>query len=335
MEFRVRRLFSNLFLSVVYGEDECQIYGRVFRRGKVVKTIEAKFEGIHEKDGEAKILNYIARQEKNYHDTYIGLFFADGSQGALPTVNQSDFKLYGINPAGLSSIAVNDSFSIYADAEALARAKNSLGDIGVDLVYSPIALMYEQILSRKPSDKVSMYIYGHLDSFALGIFKANKLCFATFFKVSDDDKDPTSIADSLDSEDITDISNLIATEEDDARHLDDFQSLDDLLKIDTDDEFADIDYDLNMPESSDVAASVAIFGRDMSIFSYITTAIKEFYHNPIYKGSFIDEIVIFDNAHVSATFLQYLQAELFVEASVQTVNTAKLINDLMVKDIDL
>ncbi|BCX79704.1 hypothetical protein [Campylobacter sp. 19-13652] len=334
MEFRVRRLFSNLFLSVVYGEDDCQIYGRVFRRGKVIKTIEAKFDSIHEKDGEAKVLNYIARQEKNYHDTYVGLFFADGSQGALPTTRQSDFKLYGINPASLSSIVVNDSFSIYADTEALARAKNSLGDIGVDLVYSPIALMYEQILSRKPSDKTSMYIYGHSDSFALGIFKSNELCFATFFKVSDDERDLEDIADSLNSEDITDISNLIATEEDEARHLDDFQSLDDFLKGD-DDTFADIDYDINMPESSDVAASVAIFGRDMSIFSYITTAIKEFYHNPIYKGNFIDEIVIFDSAHVSATFLQYLQAELFVEASVQTVNTAKLINDLMLKDINL
>lgn len=335
MEFRVRRLFSNLFLSVVYEENDCQIYGRVFRRGKVVKTIEAKFENVHEEEGRVKLLSYLSRQENSYHDTYVALFFADGSQGALPTTKQSEFNKYGVNPAGLTSIAVDDKFSIFADSEAIAQAKSSLADMHVDLIYSPIALMYDRIMARGQSHKTSLYIYGHADSYALGIFKGQELCFATFFKVSDEQSAATEMADSLDSEDITDISNLIAAEEDDARHLDDFQSLDDFLSADEDGGFADIDYDINMPESSDVAASVAIFGRDMSIFSYITTAIKEFYHNQIYSGNFIEEIVIFDSAHVSATFLQYLQTELLVEASVVSVNTAKLINELMLKDIDL
>lgn len=332
MDFSIRKLFSNLFLSIVCDENDCYIYGRVFKHSKVIKTIEAKFENINDQDSKKKMQEYVLRQEKLYHDTYIALFFNEGSQGALPTTNISEYGLYGVSSDGLININVGDDFSIYTDASSLNKARHMFENLHIDLMYSPIALMYEEILKHEISKKTNMYIYSHNDSFALGIFRGRELCFATFFKVNE--PDTADVVDSFDDEDISDITNLIAFEEDAAKSLDDFQSLDDFLKGD-DDSFADIDYDINMPESSDVAASVAIFGRDMNIFSYIVAAIKEFYHNPVYNGTFIEKIVIFDNAHVSATFLQYLQTELLVETQVFSINTAKLINDLMQKDIVL
>lgn len=330
MAFSIRKLFSNLFLSVVL-DDECyHIYGRVFKNDKVIKTIEAKFDDQDPQERTQKLKEYIARQEKTANDSYIGLLFNEPNQGALPVCKADEYQKYGISPEGLSIMNVDDKFSIYADTSALAKAKNSLSQ--VDVIYSPIALLYHEVISQTPPSGTCLYLYSHANTIALAIFNGYELLFATFFKINETES--TDIAETLKSEDITDISNLIAAEEDEAKNLDDFQSIDDFLKSDGDG-FADIDYDINMPNSSNVAASVAIFGRDMSIFSYITTAIREFYHNPNYKGNFIDKIIIFDSARVSATFLQYLHSELLIQAEVRPVATAQLINELMQKEIVL
>lgn len=327
----LRRLFSNLFLSVVFEESYCLLYGRVFKNGKVVKTIEAKFDDANSLEGRQKISDYIKRQEANYHDVYVGLFFDAQPQGALPVLKLDEYKKYGIKRDGLLNILVGDKFSIYADISAISKARDSFAGVYIDTLYSPIALMYEEILARKLNESCTLFLYSQTESFALAIFDKDRLAFATFFKISNADS-PDINAQGLESEDITDITNLLAAQEEEAQNLEEFQSLDELLKVD-EDEFADIDYDIHAQASSDVATSVAIFGRDMSVFSHITAAISEYYSNPIYNAKFLEKIVIFENSKTSATFLQYLQSELFLETQVFSVNSAKQINELMQREL--
>ena len=71
--------------------------------------------------------------------------------------------------------------------------------------------------------------------------------------------------------------------------------MDDFLSDDKPKEFEDLNYELNMPASTNVEKSVAIFGRDMKMFDYIAKAMKEFYENPIYGGDFIEQIIVFEN----------------------------------------
>lgn len=335
MAFRIRRLFSNLFLSIAFEEDSCILYGRVFKNAKVTKTIEAKFDDANTLEGLQKIKDYIKRQENSYHDVYLGILLNEGSQGALPTLKMEEYKNYGISPEGLFSVEVDNKFSIYADINSVIKARDIFGQEQIDAVYSPIAIIYDEILRRGIPDKTTLYLYSQGDSFCIAIFKDKALKFATFFKISDTDVTSLETIDTLDTEDITDIANLIASEEESAKNMDDFQSLDEFLNSSKDDDFADIDYDIKMPASNDVATSVAIFGKDMSIFSHITAAISEFYSNPIYNGNFIEQIVIFDGAKISATFLQYLQSELFIEVTVHNIKTLHILNDLLVREVDL
>ena len=64
MSFSIKKLFSNLFLSVVIEGNECIFYGQVFRNGKLIKTTNAKFTDINIENVDEKIIKYIEEQEK-------------------------------------------------------------------------------------------------------------------------------------------------------------------------------------------------------------------------------------------------------------------------------
>lgn len=334
MSFSIRKLFSNLFLSAVIEGNECVFYGQVFRNGKLIKTINAKFTDISIDSVDEKVLKYIEEQEKTYFGVYVSLFFNDDSQGALPTANFDEYKKFNINTQNLTSLVMQDSWSIYANLNAIRRYKNLFGQGSVDLIYSPIALLFHELLKRGISPKTTLYLYIHSHSFALAIFKDKQMKLSTFLNMSDAEEGNEEI-ESLKEEDITDIDNLIVKEEDGATALDDFKSLDDFLSDDKPKEFEDLNYELNMPTSSNVEKSVAIFGRDMKMFDYIAKAMKEFYENPIYSGDFIEQIIVFENTKTSATFLQYLQSELFVETSSYPINTNHIMNEIMQEEITL
>ena len=59
MSFSIKKLFSNLFLSVVIEGNECIFYGQVFRNDKLIKTTNAKFTDISIDSVDEKVLKYI------------------------------------------------------------------------------------------------------------------------------------------------------------------------------------------------------------------------------------------------------------------------------------
>ncbi|WP_107788773.1 hypothetical protein [Campylobacter concisus] len=334
MSFSVKKLFSNLFLSVVLEGNECIFFGQVFRNGKLLKTINAKFTDINIDNIDEKIIKYIEEQEKSYFGVYVSVFFNDDSQGALPSVSFDEYKKFNINTKNLTSLIMQDSWSIYANLNAIKKYKNLFGQDSVDLIYSPIALLFHELLKRGISPKITLYLYIHAHSFTLAIFKDKQMKLSTFLNMAGIEE-TNQEAESLKEEDITDIDNLIIKEENDATSLDDFKSLDDFLSDDKPKEFEDLNYELNMPVSTNVEKSVAIFGYDMKMFDYIVKAVKEFYENPLYGGDFIEQIIVFENTKTSATFLQYLQSELLVETSVYPVNTNHIMNEIMQEEIIL
>ena len=334
MSFSVKKLFSNLFLSVVLEGNECIFFGQVFRNGKLLKTINAKFTDINIDSIDEKIIKYIEEQEKAYFGVYVSVFFNDDSQGALPSVSFDEYKKFNINTKNLTSLIMQDSWSIYANLNAIKKYKNLFGQDSVDLIYSPIALLFHELLKRGISPKTTLYLYIHEHSFTLAIFKDKQMKLSTFLNMSGVEE-TNQESESLKEEDITDIDNLIIKEENDATSLDDFKSLDDFLSDDKPKEFEDLNYELNMPASTNVEKSVAIFGYDMKMFDYIVKAVKEFYENPLYGGDFIEQIIVFENTKTSATFLQYLQSELLVETSVYPVNTNHIMNEIMQEEIIL
>ncbi|MDO5045707.1 hypothetical protein, partial [Campylobacter sp.] len=282
MSFSIRRLFSILYLSVVIEAKQCLFYGKVMRGGKTVKIIEAKFDNDDENKISEKIIDYIKRQQKEYKWVYLSVFFDSLKQGAVACNKEDEFKKFGIDIKNIAYSKLDEKWHIYADLIDISDIKSKFKSIGVDLLFSPIALLYKVINERGISEKNTLYIYNHKDSFALYIATGAKLKFAAFAKTSDSLSIITEDVSEFDKESIDEIDDFIAEVDSSFESLDSLDSLDDITKPQiNEEEFADLDYDINMPTSSDVTASVSIFGRDMSMYQYITSALREFYSNPL------------------------------------------------------
>ncbi|MGP1485528.1 MAG: hypothetical protein ACTTJC_05530 [Campylobacter sp.] len=340
MSFSVRQFFSTLFLSVILESKECQFYGKVMKNGKLIKTIDAKFQSEDSQELNAKMIDYIKRQKEEYKWVYIAYFLDALGQGALPCASSEEFEKFGVNINDINFTKIDEGWFVYADMVDIVEAKSKFKDFGLDFMYSPIALLHKVVMSREENLKNTLYIYNHKDCFALCVIDNKKLKFGSFARLNDAISVANAIKDKddfgLSAENIDEIDEFIAEVDDSFESLDDLQSLDELFsQNDENDEFEDLNYDLNMPTSTDVTASISLFGRDMSMYQFITVALKEFYSNPNYKSDFIQDIVIFDNEKTSATFLQFLQTELLVQTTLYPVETAKIMTQLMIDEVGI
>jgi len=336
MSFSVRHFFSTLFLSVIVEAKECKFYGKVIRNGKTIKNIKANFQSDDADELNQKMLDYIKRQQKEYKWVYISSLLDSIGQGTLPVANSEEFYKFGINVKDVGFSKIDEGWFIYADLLEIMEAKTKFKDYGLDFLYSPIALLHKAIMRRNESPENTLYIYNHKDCFALCVMDKKRLRFGSFAKTNETlvlkDKDEIG----FDKENTDEIDEFIAQADDSFESLDDIESLDELfIKHDNEEEFKDLNYDLNMPTSSDVTASVSLFGHDMSMYQHIITAIKEFYTNNNYKSDFIEQIIIFDNEKTSATFLQFLESELLVQTTSYTINSLEIMTSLMIEEINL
>jgi hypothetical protein len=195
-------------------------------------------------------------------------------------------------------------------------------------------------------------MYNHQDSFAIGVFKENRLLFGAFFRTSDgassdvlNDKEFVQ-QDWDEVQEEKGVENLVQLDE--TVDEDDYQSLDDLDDLDTMDAILSEDSDMEqsfdegpdeiqIQEQSDIDSekSIELFGRNMLMYKYLKSSIEEFYHNPRYESDFIEDIVIYDNYEMSQTVFDILENELLVRVELQKIKTLELMIEIGRKDLGL
>ncbi|WP_089182814.1 hypothetical protein [Campylobacter sputorum] len=88
-------------------------------------------------------------------------------------------------------------------------------------------------------------------------------------------------------------------------------------------------------EDRNLANSISIFGRDMKAYEYIVSAIDEYYSNSLYDAKFLEKIVFFNNTKMSKTFLSYIESQLLLKIENYDINTIEIMNNLMIKEINI
>ena len=329
----IRRFFSVLYLSAVIQSKKCLFYGEVYKGAKLLKTIKAEFD-LDESGAVSQRANeYIRNLQKEYKWVYLSLFFDALEQGAFEAKNADNLEKLGIKTKEITCINPAKNWLIYAKHSDVKAAEEKFTDIGVDVLYSPIALTQKEIEKHNLPTASTLFVYSCEEGFTICITSSEGVKYAAVCKENDEEYNDSA---DFDKENSDEIDDFIANVDESFNTMDGLDDLGEMLKMDdSEEEFADLDYDINMPESTDVTASVSIFGRDMSIYRYISLALKEFYTNPLYEGDFIENIVIFDaTERTSATFLHYIENELLVKTAVYPVSTLKTMTELMKKELE-
>lgn len=352
MSFLPQRYFSNLFVALSIEDGQCHLLAKAIKNGKIQKTYEAAFDNPYSDKLDPKVIEYIKDKANSCLDTYIIYFLDAMGQGVLPTIKASDFESYSVDIKHVRQVKVADSWSIYASYIEINWAQKMFEEVGLDLLYSPFVLMYHYLKKDGFRNKLTLYMYNHQDSFAIGVFKGEKLLFGAFFRTSDgassdelDDKDFVQ-QDWDEVEEEKGVENLVQLDEESDEE--DYQSLDDLDDLDTMDAVLSDDQDLEqtfdegpediqMIEKSNIDSekSIELFGRNMLMYKYLKSSIEEFYYNPKYESDFIEDIVIFDNYEMSQTVFDILENELLVRVELQKVKTLELMLELGRKDLGI
>lgn len=328
MSFSIRKLFSNLFLSVLIEAKECKIYGVILKNGKIVKKIETSFEHPENNKVNIKAIEYIKNYEKECSYMYISLFFDYISQGALPITDPNAYTKYGVDPNKVKIINMPSKWSIYANNIEIKLAKNILPNLQIDLLYSPFALLYKEIQKLGFPKNSTLYIYNHINSLAIAIFQEEKMKFGAFFVTSATDGIEED-DENLQQVDTSQIDELLLSE----KESNSFEKLEPLESLDN---IKDLDFqDINTPEDKNIINSISVFGRDMKAYEYIVSAIDEYYSNEIYNAEFLEKIVFLSNTKASSTFLNYLESKLLLRVENHDINTMKIMNELMIKEINI
>ncbi|WP_300702826.1 hypothetical protein [uncultured Campylobacter sp.] len=307
-----RRYMLHLFVCVIFENKKHIVRAHSMKNNKLIHTYEKTFES------EEKLLGYVKTLVNDFQLYYISVFFDRQIQGIVPCVNSKDMSGYGVNPSNVFSINIANA-RLYSSINSINELKKKFEYCGgLDFAFSPLALLYYCISKEKNiENKLRLYIYRHSNCIAVMICKAKDICFGSFFDLS-----PKESA--LENKESTTVEKEENKEIEDANIENyDLDKLDNLLDGKLDD----------MQYTSSAKINLGDFSNDMQMCSYIFMSIKEFYNNPLYKGNFIDDIVLYDNENISNAVLSYIESELFLKPKLVQIDTLELMNELMRKEL--
>lgn len=341
-----QKYFSNLFVSVVRYGGEWQIYSKVIKNGAIIKKFSKVF-AITQDDGLGKEAEeYLEELYNQYNYMYISYLMDSMGQGAISGTSNVDFEKNSVDVKNITQLSIDKKWSLYASFIDINWTKNIFKNSGIDFIYSPFILLYNFISTSKPLQQPTIYILNHEDFVAISVFKETELLFASYFKTSTDEK--LVAGDEIDNWEEEDeekgVNNLIELDriDDDVEGFDtleDLEDLDDLDSFDSDSQeestFKDVDEKENTLghfDDENADTDLEIYGRDLLVYKYLTSSIKEYYKNHIYKSDFVEKIVMYDGYEISPDLIDMIEGELMMDIEIHKINIGEKVCDLAIKE---
>lgn len=347
----LQKNLSNVFVSIVRHGKEWQLYCKVIKNKAIVKKVIKAFPVVGDEELGKELESYLDFLYDEYSYVYIGYLLHSMGQGAISGTNTSDFERNSIDIKNISQISVDKKWSMYASYIDINWAKNIFKNSGVDFLFSPFSLIHFLSKENFNSKKPVLYFLNHEDFIALSVFKEDLLLFAAFFKTSTDENlvSGEEVDDWEEATEEKDVDTLIELDHIDEKNADEeFSSLDDLENLDDVDssldeiddenevEFSDIDdekKDLGHFSDGNTHNDLELYGRDVLVYKYLATSIKEFYKNRMYESDFIEKIVLYDGYEVSSDLIDMIEHELMMEIEIDKIDFNEKLCDMQIKEV--
>lgn len=341
----IQKKFQNLFVAVILNDSECVLRCKVLKDGTIKKTFSKTFTLLEQSDTlDKNVENYLIALQDEYAFVYTIFLLNSMGQGAF---EGDDFKKFNVDSANVHHLSIKKQWSIYASFIEIKWAKNLFSAVGLDLVYSPFILLNHFVTSQKLKNRPTCYLLNCQDFFILAVFEGEKFHFGAFFKTQHDvafTHAHTTINDWEHEEQEEGVSNLqqIATildDVDNAEDLNDFSPMGDLDDLKTSDSFSDLDDTKTLGHFQGIDdvrkedVSLELYGRDILVYKYLKASLEEYYHNPLYRSEFIEEIIIFDGYEISSELIHQLEDDLMMDVEIHKVDVSDRLCDIAIKEV--
>lgn len=329
----IRGFLTTLYVSAIIKDGKCYLFSRAIKGDKILNSNEAVFD-IENGVVDSKLIDYLKKRTKQYHTLYFAAMLNSPKQWALPAVSASEFEKFNLEYNLVDKVKL-DGWSIVVPDNELELFENSLA-IKPDLIYSPFAILHS-LIKESPKDGIILYVLNMDDSNTIMIFDGNQMKFGGYFDTRKDIEDFNYYDKAVSKEESADLDNVIEEEQDRLSQLDNLGDIGSFDSFDSENlsngEFEDINQEDMEVASKKLEDSVRDIGEEMTLISNIKLAINEYYHNKIYSGDFIEEIVIFDGLSLDNEFVVMAENELMINTKIYKHDIDKLLNNMMIREI--
>jgi len=334
----IQKYFTNLFISIVAEENSYRVLCKAIKNSKQ----KDKFEKIFPVKPNAEFLNeelenYLISLQDKYNYTYITFLLDSMGQGAIKGVQAEDFSRFSVDLKNIKTVKF-DTWSAYVSFIDINWINKIYSKVGLDFIYSPFVILYHLLSQHKLKVKSTLYLLNQKDSVTLAVFKENTLCFGVFYKIIiEDGLDNTEDVENWeDEEEAEDVEKLAALDEESQISEEELTDLSELDTLDSNyesEEFIDAG-DSNDDEDVDVGIEdIALYGRDLHIFKFLSRALKEYYNNPVYESDFVEKMVIFDGYDMSKEIIASLEDDLYLDLEMHKVDVSEIVCNLCIGEV--
>ncbi len=343
---KLQKYFTNLFISIIEEEDSYKLLCKVVKKGKLQDKFIKNFE-IKSKDEklDKEMEEYLISMQEKYSYTYIILLLNSMGQGAIRGVGKEDFEKASVELKSVRTVKFK-TWSAYISFIDLNWIQKIYAKVGIDLLYSPFAVLYNLLLGYKLKTQPTLYILNQEESVTISVFKGDTLYFGAFYKISKDDVLGSVDIDDWENEEEESRVEGLASLDDEKNEEDEeeLSNLEDLSELDSfdmdtqDEEFSDIkengDDILSDSQMEDVSIEdIELYGRDLEIYKFLNKALKEYYKNDLYESDFIEQAVIFDAYDMSQEMMDSIENDLLLDLQMHKIDIGEVVCDLGIREV--
>jgi len=332
-----QKYLSNIFISIVQQENEWVIYSKIVKNGAIKDKLTEKFESQEYDSIPKKMQTYLEKLQADYNFAYTALFLDSMGQGAINGTTAKDFEKHSVDMKNVSYFHIDNTWTVYASFIDIKWTKKLFENVGLDFIYSPFMVQNTLIKSQKIKEKPTLYILNHENSVAISIYENENLLFGAFFKTTTDENLDDGEEDWDNAKEEEGVEDLVEL---DTMYDDEMGALEELDDLDSHEESNDFEgmetkeSDLGNfnDEDSSENSDLELFGRDVIVYKFLVSSLKEFYKNSIYKSNFIDTIVIFDGYEVSSELIDMIENDLLMDIEMNKINISEIVCDMSIKE---
>ena len=331
----IQKKFSNVFIAVVAEKNEYVLRYIVVKNGKIITNEDKRFPMDEDKKLSSDIKEFLTSLQNNYKFVYISYLLDSIGQNCVPTCDEKEFIKYNIDKEKIIQVCIENRWTAYSLKSDIEWIKSVFEVSGIDFIYSPFVILNDFIKNKKQKIKSNLFLLYTENFITLMIFDKDDLVFSAFFKIpykefdfSQDDDEPKP----EESESIIEGIELDNIESED----EEFDGFVDITKLDDD---TGVEEEILESAKEDVATStlddLELYGREVVIFKFISSAIEEYYKNDMYESEFLEEIIIYNDSNISNDIITMIENDLFLDVEIHSIDIKEEMINMSIKEANL
>lgn len=299
-------LFSKVFIAINIDAITCTIKVIRIKHDKQVESLTKEFKTT-ENQIPMEAVKLIRRYKHNYPFTYVSAMIKTLSQGVVLQKDSKDF-FSGNLKASECQISSSETIRVFAKRSMIKDYLRRFNVIsGVDFVFSPF-LIIDQNAHDLPTLGNNVYVLLQRSNIALMVVYRGVATFSGFFIAEGE----VPMLNKEEQRSDIGLKNF------DELSLDD--DFDEFAKIALDPSIEHLQTDMFIPNLDETKIVYDDMPKAKIISKILVDAIKEYYQNPLYKGEFIDKVILLDACKISDQAYEFIAKELMLETVKRDVN---------------